>query len=82
MRSTLAVSFIVGSAMSALGLAQAGELGATDARAALIWAPFMLLGYAASGQLRRRLAESGMRHAVLTFCVVSAVVILIRALLP
>lgn len=82
MRSTLAVSFIGGSAFAAIGLAGAGVLDGPDVRAALLWAPFMLLGYAASGRLRRRLAESGMRRAVLAFCVVSALVILVRALMP
>jgi uncharacterized membrane protein YfcA len=81
MRSTLAVSFIAGSALSALGLAQAGQLGGRDLWAALIWTPFMIAGYAASGRIRRRLAESGMRRAVLGFCVVSALVIVVRALL-
>lgn len=79
-RSTLAVSFLLGSALSTIGLAQAGALGWSDLRAALVWAPFMVVGYAASGRLRRRLAESGMRTAVLAFCVIAACVIVIRAL--
>jgi len=80
MRSTLAVSFLLGSALSTIGLAQAGALDWSDLRAALAWVPFMVVGYAASGRLRRRLAESGMRTAVLAFCVIAACVIVIRAL--
>lgn len=80
MRSTLAVSFLLGSALSTIGLAQAGALSWSDLRAALVWAPIMVVGYAASGRLRRRLAESGMRTAVLAFCVIAACVIVIRAL--
>lgn len=80
MRSTLAVSFLLGSALSTIGLAQAGALSWSDLRAARGWAPFMVVGYAASGRLRRRLAESGMRTAVLAFCVIAACVIVIRAL--
>lgn len=76
----LAVSFLLGSALSTIGLAQAGALSWSDLRAALVWAPIMVVGYAASGRLRRRLAESGMRTAVLAFCVIAACVIVIRAL--
>lgn len=79
MRSTLAVSFILGGGMSAIGLAQAGQLTAVDVRAALVWAPFMLIGYAASARVRRRLAVAGMRRAILAFCVLAAGVILAKA---
>jgi uncharacterized membrane protein YfcA len=61
--------------MSAIGLAQAGQLTAVDVRAALVWAPFMRIGYAASARVRRRLAVAGMRRAILAFCVAAGVIL-------
>lgn len=43
--------------------------------APLSWAPFMLIGYAASARVRRRLAVAGMRRAILAFCVAAGVIL-------
>lgn len=78
-RDTLAVSFLVGSAMSAVGLLVAGEMQLPHLVAALVWVPFIALGYAVSGRARRRLDSGAMRPVVLAFCTVAALVIMVRA---
>ena len=81
LRDTLAVSFIVGSAMSAAGLALAGQLRGEDLVAVGTWLPFIAVGYLASAPARRRLDAAALRPLVLAFCAVAAVVVIVRAFL-
>lgn len=78
-RDTLAVSFLLGSVLSIAGLVPAGQLTWADVVAALVWTPFVWVGYAVSGPARRHLDGGRLRAAVLIFCVVAAVSILVRA---
>lgn len=78
LRSTLAVSFLVGGTMSIIGLLPAGHLGSRDVLATAVWAPFVIAGYAAAGPAKRYLDGASMHSWVLGFCAVSAVVIIAR----
>jgi uncharacterized membrane protein YfcA len=79
LRSTLAVFFFVGTVVSLLALAVAGEMGERDAQRALLLMPFMLVGFAASGRLRPRLDRGWTRPAVLGVATVAAVALLVRS---
>ena len=81
LRDTLAVSFLLGSLISVIGLVPAGELTWADLVASLVWSPFVWIGYAVSGPARRRLDAARLRVLVLAFCVVAALVLIGRALL-
>lgn len=79
-RSTLAVFFIAGSALSLIGLGIAGELTTAEFWVALIMVPAQLIGFAVSGPLRRRLDADAVRAGVLLVCAASSVVLIIRSL--
>lgn len=79
LRATLAAFFLIGAVMSTGSLALAGEFTRTQLVAGLTWIPFMLAGYAVAAPLRARLEHERLRRAVLTFCVVAGVSILVRA---
>lgn len=78
-RSTLAVFFLVGSVLAVGGLALGGQLHRDQVLAGLAWAPFALLGYALATPLRARLHPARFRAAVLAFCLVAGLVVLVRA---
>ena len=80
-RSTLAVFFIAGGALSLTGLAIARELTLQELWVALLMAPAQILGFAVSGRLRRRLDPDVVRPLVLGVCALSAVVLIVRSLL-
>ena len=80
LRSTLALSFLAGGTLSILGLVPSGQLDWSHVRAAAIWAPFVLAGYLAAGPARKLLDEARMRAAVLAFCAIAGVVLIVRAL--
>jgi uncharacterized membrane protein YfcA len=80
-RTTMAVYFVVGAALSLLGLAVAHDLTGQQLRAALELAPAMLLGAAAGAVSRRHLPLRLVRPAVLLVSALSAVVLLVRSLL-
>lgn len=79
LRATLAAFFLVGAVLSAAALAVAGEFTRHQFLSGLVWIPFLLLGYAAAAPLRARLDTERLRQAVLVFCVVAGVSILVRA---
>lgn len=79
-RSTLAIFFIAGAFFSLIGLGLAGELTAAEAWVALLMVPAQILGFAASGPMRRRLDADAVRTGVLTVCAASAVVLIVRSL--
>ncbi len=79
LRATLAAFFLVGAMISAAALAIAGEFSRHQFLSGLVWTPFLLLGYAAAAPLRARLDTERLRRAVLAFCVIAGVSILVRA---
>lgn len=79
-RSTLAVFFVAGAVMGLGGLWLAGELTREQGTAGLVWLPFIAVGYAIAGPLRRHLDAGRLRTAVLVFCAVAAVSVIGRAI--
>lgn len=80
-RSTLAAFFVAGSLLGLGGLAVGGELTGDQVTAGLVWVPFAALGYVLSSPLRARVAQDRFRRAVLAFCVLASVVVIVRAAL-
>lgn len=81
LRATLSVFFLAGAAMAVAGLSFAGEFTREQLVAGLAWIPFMALGYAAAAPARARLDRDRLRRAVLAFCVLASVSVIVRALL-
>lgn len=79
-RTTLAVYFMVGAALSLAGLALAGQLELREALLAACLSPVLPAGAVLGGTLRRRLPQERVRVAVLLLCASSAVVLLVRSL--
>lgn len=79
-RCTLAVYFVVGAALSLVGLGLAGSLDAQELLLALFLVPCLLGGFAVSGGLRRRVDSTHIRVAVLGVCGTSALLLLVRSL--
>jgi uncharacterized protein len=79
-RTTLAVYFMVGAALSLTGLALAGQLDPHRALLAACLAPVLPLGALLGRALRPRLPERSVRAAVLMVCAASASVLLVRSL--
>ncbi len=79
-RTTLAVYFMVGAALSLAGLALAGQLELRQALLAACLAPVLPFGAALGRALRTRLPEQHVRGTVLVVCAASAVVLLVRSL--
>ena len=80
LRATLSVFFLAGAAMAVAGLSFAGEFTRAQLVAGLAWIPFMALGYAAAAPARARLDRDRLRRAVLAFCVLASVSVIVRAL--
>jgi uncharacterized membrane protein YfcA len=80
-RSTLGIYFVVGAAMSLVGLGVAGELSWRDLQLAALLVPVLVLGFAVSGPIRRHVDAGHTRVAVLCVCAASALVLLVRSLL-
>jgi uncharacterized membrane protein YfcA len=78
-RSTLAAFFLVGAAMAVVGLAIGGQFTREQLLVGLVWIPFLAVGYAAAAPMRRRLDRERLRTAVLWFCVVASVTVIVRA---
>lgn len=78
-RTTLAVYFLLGSLLSLVGLAWAGELTVDEAWFALAAVPALVLGFAVSGPLRRRLPAHVVRPLVLLVSGASAVALVVRS---
>jgi uncharacterized membrane protein YfcA len=79
-RTTLAVYFLAGSLLSLAGLLVAGELTREELAFAATAVPALVVGFALSGPLRRRLPEHVVRPLVLLVSGASAVVLLVRSL--
>jgi len=80
-RATLAAFFTVGSAASIIGLVVVGEMTRVQLQWGAIFVPFLLVGYLLSGPVVRHLDGHRLRVAMLAFCVLSGVTIILRALL-
>lgn len=80
-RTTLAVYFLVGAALSLIGLAASGELTRQQVTLATLLLPVVLAGSLAGVPLRRRLRPDAVRAAVLAVCAVSALALVVRSLL-
>lgn len=79
-RSTLAVYFVFGAALSLIGLAVAGSLEVRELLLSLLFAPCLVAGSAVSVVLRRRVDPGHIRYGVLAVCGASALVLLVRSL--
>jgi uncharacterized membrane protein YfcA len=79
-RSTLGVFFIIGAGMSLLGLGLAGELEPSAFLLAVSMVPALVLGFALSRVLVRRIPRHRIRTGVLIVSGLSAVVVLVRSL--
>ncbi len=75
LRSTLAISFVVGIAMSLVGLALAGKVESRHVVLALELLPGLLIGLLISRWVVQRLDERWVRPAVLVFAAVAGLVI-------
>jgi uncharacterized membrane protein YfcA len=77
LRSTLAISFVVGIAMSLVGLGLAGQVEGRQVILALHLLPCMLVGLWVSRWVVERLDERWLRPAVLTFATAAGLVIIL-----
>ena len=77
LRSTLAISFVVGIAMSLVGLGLAGQVEGRHVLLALQLLPCMLVGLWVSRWVVERLDERWLRPAVLAFAVAAGLVIVL-----
>ena len=80
-RSTLAVYFVVGAALSLIGLGIADALVWRDLALAGVLVPCLLIGLELSRRLQRRVPSRHIRNGVLLVCAVSAVSLLVRSLI-
>lgn len=79
LRSTTALVFVVGSAMSMGALALAGEMSLRELLTGIAFFPFFGVGFLLSLPLRRRLRGPVFRYAVLAVISGSALAVLVRA---
>jgi uncharacterized protein len=77
LRSMLSISFVVGIAMSLVGLGLAGKVEWQHFALALKLLPGLLVGLWASRWVVKRLDERWLRPAVLTFAAVAGVIIIL-----
>jgi uncharacterized membrane protein YfcA len=80
LRSTLSASFVVGIAMSLVGLGLAGKVEGRHFVLALELLPGLLVGLWASRRVVKRLNERYLRPAVLMFAAIAGVVIVLLGL--
>lgn len=80
-RSTLAVFYLAGSLLGLGALAVGGELSREQLLYGLTWVPFVLLGYVVGAPVRARIDPEKFRRAVLAFCVLASITVIVRAAL-
>jgi uncharacterized membrane protein YfcA len=78
LRASLSRYFAVGSVISMVMLAVFGQVHTSDLLPALVMIPGVLIGFAASGWLKRHVDGGRVRVAVLTISAVSAVIAIVR----
>lgn len=81
-RSTLAVLFTVGAAMSLTGIWLGGHFEVRLLLLALLLTPCLAVGAWAGGRLQGVFPDHRVRYAVLAVCAASAIALLVRSLLP
>jgi uncharacterized protein len=79
-RSTLAVVFTVGAAMSLVGIWLSGHLDTDSLPMVALLTPCLVLGAWAGHRLQPVLPDRWVRYAVLAICAASALVLLVRSL--
>ncbi|MDF1606302.1 sulfite exporter TauE/SafE family protein [Nocardioides sp. YIM 152315] len=79
-RTTMAVYFVVGAALSLAGLTMSGDLELHQVAVATLLLPALGLGVLAGVPLRRRVPAERVRPAVLLVSAASAVVLVVRSL--
>lgn len=79
-RTTLAVYFVSGAALSLIGLGWSGELTVDEVRLAGLMVAPLLLGFALSFALRRRIPAERVRPLVLAVCGAAALLLIVRSL--
>jgi uncharacterized membrane protein YfcA len=79
-RTTMAVYFTVGAALSLVGLLLGGQLDGHQVRTALLLLPAVVVGALLAVPLRSRLDGPAFRLTVLAVCATSAVVLVVRSL--
>jgi hypothetical protein len=80
-RATLAAYLLLGTLLSVVSLAFAGQLDGHDVGSAALLTPFIVLGFALSGPARKLVDGGRMRYAVIAIAGVSALVLIGRSLL-
>ena len=80
LRSTLAVFFAAGAALSLAGLGLAGRLHPGSLLLSVVLLPVLLLGQVLGVRLQGHLAPGLTRYAVLALCAASALTLLVRSL--
>ncbi len=80
-RPTIAIYFIVGAALSLLGLGLAGQLSVPEVRLAAALVPALLIGVVLAIPLRRRVPQARVRIALLVVCALSALALVTRSLI-
>ncbi len=80
-RSTLAGFFVAGSVIALAGLALGGQVRTDQVLAGLLWLPFVGIGYVAALPARSFLDAGRLRTAVLWFCGIAGLSVLVRSLL-
>jgi uncharacterized membrane protein YfcA len=81
LRSTLGVYFLVGAALSLVGLGLAGDLEPATALLAALLTPCLVVGFALARLGDRLLPRRHVRTGVLVVCAGSSLVLLVRSLL-
>lgn len=79
-RCTLAVYFLAGATLSLIGLGLAGSLETRELVLAVALLPVLVVGFAFSKVLRRRVDPGHLRWGILAVCATGAVALVIRSL--
>jgi len=80
LRATTGVILFFGSMFSLAVLAFAGYFGLKELLLGATMVPFMLLGFWSSGRLRQKVSAVALRRALLAFCALSAVGLILKNL--
>lgn len=78
LRATTGAILFFGSTFSLIVLAFAGHFGLREGLLGATMVPFMLLGFWASGRLRQKVSPVVLRRALLAFCALSAVGLIVK----
>lgn len=80
LRGTLSAFFLIGVALSLVGLAAAGQFGFVELRQAVYLVPGMLVGFIVSRRAARVLDRGYTRPAILAISAASSLVVILRSL--